>query len=373
VSSSKQKAADLTLPQEKLNAIYRGVVEKNHSDPLKMGRCKIRVFGVHTDIKEEGATEGIPTDHLPWAEPATPIFGGVSKVGIYGVPEQGAHVFLFFENGHILQPRYFATAPGKPSLTPNTKYGFNDPDGVFPKPEELDSSDWNSGEGTSELQDIFAIEDKAGNKIEFDSTPGKEKITIQHGGTKRSTIVFTPSGGIVRTSGDNSDKTYTGAQDVTVAGNADTIILGDYALTTEGFSENVQGSKKSLTAGTSDEITLGLMNKKSAGLSWDVEGVTKIMSSGDATFASGEICNIKSINNDVKIEALAKNIVMTALMNIDMTSIMSTTINATLNATVKGMIKSSLGGGIMTDVSGVITTISGSAMVQITGGIIMIG
>lgn len=97
-----------------LYGIYRGVVE-DRNDPRKLGRCKVRILGVHTELKIKTKTEGIPTNELPWAEPANGLFeGSISGFGIWSVPLQGSHVFVFFENGNILNPRYFATAPGLP-------------------------------------------------------------------------------------------------------------------------------------------------------------------------------------------------------------------------------------------------------------------
>jgi len=119
----------------KLFGIYRGVVEDNSSDPEKSGRIKIRVFGVHTAIKVKTDIEGIPTKELPWAEPALGIFeGAISGNGAWTMPLQGSHVFVFFENGHHQQPRYFASAPGisKTHLDETENLGFCDPEGEYP-------------------------------------------------------------------------------------------------------------------------------------------------------------------------------------------------------------------------------------------------
>ncbi|MFW6014833.1 MAG: hypothetical protein ACOCRK_00180 [bacterium] len=50
-------------------------------------------------------------------------------------------MFLFFENGNILKPIYFASAPGRPTEKPDTNTGFNDPDGEYPKEDLLDEPD----------------------------------------------------------------------------------------------------------------------------------------------------------------------------------------------------------------------------------------
>uniref|UniRef100_A0A6M3K7B3 Putative baseplate protein n=2 Tax=viral metagenome TaxID=1070528 RepID=A0A6M3K7B3_9ZZZZ len=138
----KNQIEDFTPRQERLNGIYRGVVEDNE-DPLKAGRCKIRVFGVHTEKKTKNEFEGIPTNELPWAQPALSLAeGSVSGFGLWTVPLQGSHVFVFFEAGNIMQPRYFASAPGIPSTAADTSEGFNDPDGVYPTSNRLGESDF---------------------------------------------------------------------------------------------------------------------------------------------------------------------------------------------------------------------------------------
>lgn len=48
----------------KLTSIYRGIVE-SIEDPINMGRCRIRVFGVHTPKVVQTECEGVPTEHLP--------------------------------------------------------------------------------------------------------------------------------------------------------------------------------------------------------------------------------------------------------------------------------------------------------------------
>lgn len=58
---------------------FMGVVE-NRKDPLKSGRCKVRVFGDHSSNKEE-----LPTEDLPWAVPMNPI-NSASMSGVGSAP-----------------------------------------------------------------------------------------------------------------------------------------------------------------------------------------------------------------------------------------------------------------------------------------------
>ena len=107
------------------HGIYRGVIEDNN-DPDMLGRCKIRVWGLHDELKTEDVKEGIPTDKLPWGEPCLGLIeGSMSGHGLFSVPLQGTHVFCFFEGGNWSNLRYFATAPGLPTEAPDTTKGFN--------------------------------------------------------------------------------------------------------------------------------------------------------------------------------------------------------------------------------------------------------
>jgi hypothetical protein len=74
---------------------YTGKVVDN-GDPEKIGRCKIRVFGVFSDQ--------IPDVDLPWAMPCFNFVG--SKEGSFVVPPVGAIVKVTFDNGDIYLPKY---------------------------------------------------------------------------------------------------------------------------------------------------------------------------------------------------------------------------------------------------------------------------
>ena len=133
--------------------IYRGVVEDNNpKDPItnelcKDGRIKVRVWGLHTELKIKTTSsnpfEGIPTDDLPLAYPAYGLIeGSMSGFGLWSVPLQGSQVLVFFEAGNHMKPIYFATVPGIPRYKPDINIGFNDPDGVYPTEHRLNESDF---------------------------------------------------------------------------------------------------------------------------------------------------------------------------------------------------------------------------------------
>ena len=222
----KYTPEDYQTQPDKLYGIYRGVIEDNN-DPQKLGRCKVRIFGIHTEMKNKNELEGIPTEELPWSEPALGLFeGSVSGFGSWTVPLQGSHVFLFFENGHILNPRFFASAPGMPTNINHgfeDNEGFSDPDNEYPneetqyphKPNQLNESDYhrlarndnidetivnsknenrdvevNTADGdswdepesyyNSSYPDNKVFSTNSGITIELDDTNGEERIHIYH-------------------------------------------------------------------------------------------------------------------------------------------------------------------------------------------------
>lgn len=108
-----------------------GVVE-DRKDPEYLGRCRVRIFGYHTDNKELLATKD-----LPWAVPIQPITSAsLSGIGSSPLgPVEGTWVVGFFLDGEDMQqPAMFGTIatkaatlsfesiPEKPAVT-NTNDG----------------------------------------------------------------------------------------------------------------------------------------------------------------------------------------------------------------------------------------------------------
>jgi hypothetical protein len=210
----KTKFEDIKPNDGKLHGIYRGVIE-DRVDLLKLGRCKIRVFGVHTPVIIKDQKHGIPTKELPWAEPAMGLIeGSVSGFGLWSVPLQGSHVFVFFENGNLMQPRYFASAPGIPESAANGAEAFNDPNGEYPRSDRINESDvhrlarnedidqtiveqrnthldkatTSKGETWDEPPSAYAAEypdnivlaTHVGITVELDTTAGAERVHVYH-------------------------------------------------------------------------------------------------------------------------------------------------------------------------------------------------
>lgn len=90
--------------------LYTGVVENRH-DPLKLGRCQVRVVGLHNYDKGQ-----LPTSDLPWAYPIQPITSAaMSGIGTAPVgPVEGTWVVLFFRDEDEQQPIIMGTLGGIP-------------------------------------------------------------------------------------------------------------------------------------------------------------------------------------------------------------------------------------------------------------------
>lgn len=71
-------------------------------DPLRIGRCKVRVHNLHSTEKS------IETKDLPWAKPM-PWYGGVHDCGSMIVPAVGSTTFVLFGQGDPEHPVYFGS------------------------------------------------------------------------------------------------------------------------------------------------------------------------------------------------------------------------------------------------------------------------
>ena len=126
-------------------------VSDTDSTDDKSGRVKVRVFPMMA---------GLSTDVLPWAVPAFPLLcGAAADCGSWFVPATGSRVWVFFAGGDVMNPVYWAEAPGAT-------------DG--PTGRTIDQRIWMT---------------PAGHVITLDDTDGSEKITIEH--ASGETIVLT--------------------------------------------------------------------------------------------------------------------------------------------------------------------------------------
>jgi hypothetical protein len=94
-----------------------GVVE-DRQDPLKVGRARVRIVGSHSENKA-----AVPTDHLPWAQCIVPLNAYISLT-----VKEGDYVFGFYLDGEESQvPVVIGIFPGIPVISPSPSEGFSDP------------------------------------------------------------------------------------------------------------------------------------------------------------------------------------------------------------------------------------------------------
>jgi hypothetical protein len=97
---------------------WTGVIE-DRNDPEKLGRCRVRIFGYHTDD-----VNLLPTSSLPWAIPLQSIFSsansgiGTSPTGIV----EGTWVMgIFLDGDEAQKPVMLGTIAGKPKINTETQ------------------------------------------------------------------------------------------------------------------------------------------------------------------------------------------------------------------------------------------------------------
>lgn len=192
---------------------WQGVVEDN-DDPLKLGRCRVRILGFHSPSKID-----IPTEHLPWASTIQPITSAALS-GIGSSPTgllPGSWVVGFFRDGELAQdPIIMGSIAGIPQEKPNPTDGFSDPSGEYPLDDHLEEADTNrlarnenvdktivalktmnvEADVTKALSDVswdepvtpyaaeypknHVVSTESGHIQEFDDTPNAERIHTYH-------------------------------------------------------------------------------------------------------------------------------------------------------------------------------------------------
>lgn len=104
---------------------YTGVVE-NRRDPTRLGRCQVRIVGLHTENRAD-----LPTELLPWAYPMQPITSAaMNGIGYTPLgPVEGTWVVVFFRDQECQQPIMMGTLGGIPQnaeISPDFKNDGDD-------------------------------------------------------------------------------------------------------------------------------------------------------------------------------------------------------------------------------------------------------
>ncbi|MCK5019506.1 MAG: hypothetical protein KAS32_20775 [Candidatus Peribacteraceae bacterium] len=295
---------------------FRGVVE-DVLDPKKLGRVRVRVFGIHSEKKARTHTSGIATNELPWASVGQPVTSAALN-GIGKSPEilAGTWVYGYTLDGPAFQDLLITgTLPGIPYEVANKQQGFSDPSGTYPKEDHIGESDINrlarnenidktvvemkkidrdkgvptaSGSEWDEPETPYAAEypknhvyeSESGHIKEVDDTPGAERTHEYHtsgtfkevypDGTKVEKIIGSDYEIIaadkkVYIKGDCT-VTILGNAEVYVEGNAITVVKGNEERTIKGdINETVNGNVTRKVGGNVTETTGGSKTSETSG------------------------------------------------------------------------------------------------------------
>jgi len=294
---------------------WLGVVE-DRNDPLNLGRVRVRIFGHHTDNLSD-----LPTNKLPWALPVLPPNGTM----ISDTPLVGDYAFGFFSDNMSFQaPMILGVFPGIPKNGPNTSKGFSEGN-FYPIGEPTTSRlyrnekisetsigfhnanlDTNvptaSGGSWSEPASQYATEPphnhvmqtEAGHVLEFDDTPGAERIHLNH---KANTFFeISPDGSkVTKVSGKNyeiylSDNNVhiKGQCNITVDGNTNLYVKGNLTQKVGGnVMQEIGGNVTQEIGGDVTQTVQGDVNQNISGnVIEKVTGVVDLTISGALGFSA---------------------------------------------------------------------------------------
>jgi hypothetical protein len=117
--------------------MYNGIVE-DRQDPLKLGRVRVRLVGIHNFNRQE-----VPIEALPWADT---LFG----TNINSIPKEGEWVLVYCQDGEPDYPVVLGVIPGIKLAEFNSQVGFGDPRTVE---EKQNSPTWPEGTVAQKLDE----------------------------------------------------------------------------------------------------------------------------------------------------------------------------------------------------------------------------
>ena len=364
---------------------FQGVVE-DRFDPLKLGRVRVRILGLHTDNKKL-----IPTEDLPWAFPISPITSAaISDVGESPLgPLPGTWVVGFFRDGENCQePVVFGTLAGIPQELPNGRIGFNDPKENYPKADHVPENDvhrlarreniektivtnkfdtldlnvekaqdksgsrgepWNEPDPgyNAQYPHNHVWETESGHTFEWDDTPNNERIHEYH---KTGTFYEIQADGtkITKVVRDNYSLTY-GDEYIHIHGNANIRIGGSESNILIVGNANIEVQKEAYVV-TGDN--------------------TKIDVHGNLDLSVDDDFNIQ-VGGDMSVGVQGNYSVQG--QNVSMTGLESSSLFGGSYAGVTSLGQATLSGMASVQVTGAKVGLQANALLNLGGGVVDIG
>jgi hypothetical protein len=321
---------------------WLGVVE-DRQDPEQLGRVRVRCFGWHTADKKM-----IPTDSLPWAHPVIPVNSPQAYT-----PKEGDMVFGFFVDGVNAQnPMIMGILPGKPAAKPNYENGFSDPgtnlDGRPTKPADskekypktryvneptqtrlargksegtvIATRNRNTKKGVRSAGEITwsepappfapkypynnALETESGHALEFDDTPGNERVHLAH--RSGAYIEFDKNGSRVDRVQKDNYTVVMGDDYIYISGKAAITVDGNFNLRTSTINiqaseinmasdgaVKIKGSSVKIESTGSMDLKAGKSGKFTAAGRLDLKGATAGLGGATVDIPAGKV-NLQS-------------------------------------------------------------------------------
>jgi hypothetical protein len=286
--------------------MYRGIVEDNNS-PIKDGRVRVRIFGIHSEDKSL-----VPTNTLPWAELIQPLtFGYGSGIGITSVPRTGSWVFVILENDNPNNPIIVGGVSGKSTDKSNYQ---------LPKQERIGFWDVNDLANPG-YPNNHVIETLAGHIIEIDDAGGTERIRICH--TNGNEVLLNNEGISISSVKDRTE------------------------LTAGKFTQTVLNTIEINSTGSISINTAGSVNISS-------NGVTNLLANGDVNLRTDAELHVSSTSHST--------INVGGNATVDVTGNMASTVHGTTAITSVGACSLTAQAGLTADVTGTTNVTSSGAM-----------
>lgn len=333
---------------------YIGVVEDN-KDPKKLGRLKVRIFGLHTFNRNDTSdtSEYLSTFELPWAYPIFPISNSCTDgISDFSNIVCGTKVIITFMDKFQQQPFYLGVLPYILENNVNFNYGFTDLNGEYPK--NLNESSISRLARNENINNTYVaqrnanrvksftindveydeppssynaeypynrvIETEGGIVIELDSTPNNERINIWH-----------PSGDYTEISNDGTKVSRINGLNIEITNNDKVIAVdGTYSLKI-GDGANIELTGSSNISTSNSQSTMNIDLKGDLILNVEGENGLGLESSKKVNIIAPEV-NISA--NNTKITATGKNPIVTLEENGTINATKALTVTAGNNTTI---------------------------------------
>ena len=310
-----------------------GVVE-DRQDPLKLGRCKVRIFGWHSED-----VNIVPTDLLPWSQAMMPL----NNANTYTPKESDVVVGFFLDGNNAQVPVMMGVLPGIPLNAANPQQGFNDT------------------RNTGQLNVApVKLEDKKTNYPRHIDEPTTSRLARNQNPTQIELAKNNVNSQIEKNPSYNARYPYNNAIEsesghaIEVDDTLDNERINIFHRTGSHLEMRPDGSMQQKVLGNSTRIIEGdeLVHVKGNKLVY-IDGDMTYIVKGNITFQA-----------EKDFLTMAKNVTLSAKSKFGA--------SAGTMASVSGKVSSSLGGGFcpVTSVSGLMTSVSGTSSLKLSGAMI---